>query len=371
MENSVRVELVRSVINDLPVIMIRFEWDLKLISRLKESGLARWSPEKRAWYIYEKNFNESKFREWIGSSAFIPDLIGLDEKLSNTGLLRAGICNLPEGYLEKLKIKRYSDSTIRTYSTYMLDFMMSFKGQDLTAITTDQINTYILDLIKNKRISESQQNQRINAIKFYYEKVLGKKKEYYSIDRPRKSNPLPKVLSEKEVLSMLNYTSNLKHKAIIGTIYSAGLRRSEIINLRIQDIHFDKKMIFLRGAKGKKDRTTVLADSTSEVLEKYLVEYSPNYWVFEGINRRQYSTTSIERIVNKAAKRAGINRHVTPHMLRHSFATHLMEQGVDARYIQTLLGHSSIKTTEIYTHVSKNSLANIKSPLDTILKKKY
>jgi integrase/recombinase XerD len=326
---------------------------------------------KRAWYIYEKDFNQDKFRELIGSLASLPDKIDIDENLSNTQLLRAGIYTLPEGYLEKLKTKRYSESTIRTYSSYMLDFIIAFSGHDLEEISTDQINTYILDLIKNDRISDSQQNQRINAIKFYYEKVLGRKKEYYSIDRPRKGNPLPKVLTEKEVLSMLHYTTNLKHKAIIGTIYSGGLRRSEIINLRIHDVHFDKMMVFIRGAKGKKDRTTVLADSTSEVLKKYLNEYSPNYWMFEGIDRRQYSPTSIERIVNKAAGRAGINRHVTPHMLRHSFATHLMEQGVDTRYIQTLLGHSSIKTTEIYTHVSKNSLAKIKSPLDTILKKKY
>lgn len=371
MEKSLCVVLVKSIINAEPVILVRFNWNAQLISRLKEMGTAKWSPAKRAWYIYEKNFNEFKFRKQIGLLADIPNEIGLDKNLANSELLRAGIYRLPQGYLEKLKIKRYSESTIRTYSTYMLDFMKAFDGHDLTEITTEQINAYILSLIRDKGISESQQNQRINSIKFYYEKVLGRKKEYYSIDRPRKSNPLPKVLTENEVLSMLNFTTNLKHKAIIGTIYSAGLRRSEIINLRIQDIHFDKKMLFIRAAKGKKDRATVLADSTSEVLKKYMNEYRPNYWMFEGVNRKQYSSTSIERIVNKAGNRSGINRHVTPHMLRHSFATHLLEQGVDVRYIQTLLGHSSIKTTEIYTHVSKNTLANIISPLDSLLKKKY
>lgn len=234
----------------------------------------------------------------------------------------------------------------------------------MTEITTDQINSYILKLIKNDRISDSQQNQRINAIKFYYEKVLGRKKEYYSIDRPRKGNPLPKVLTENEVLSMLHYTTNLKHKAIIGTIYSAGLRRSELINLRIQDVHFDKMMIFIRGAKGKKDRTTVLANSNSEVLKKYMIEYCPNYWMFEGVNRKQYSSTSIERVVNKAAKKAGINKRVTPHMLRHSFATHLISKGSALPYVHKLLGHSNIKTTKIYTHVADNDLKNLLNPLD-------
>jgi integrase/recombinase XerD len=370
MENSVSVVLERSVINNLPVILIKFKWNVQLISKLKELGIAKWSPAKRAWYIFEQNFNEDKFREQFSSIATLSDGISKDEKLTNSALLRAGIYSLPEGYLEKLKIKRYSDSTIRTYKSYMLDFLIAFEGQDLTTITTEQINTYVLNLIVDHRISGSQQNQRINAIKFYYEKVLGREKEYYNIDRPRKGHPLPKVLTENEVLSMLHFTTNLKHKAIIGTIYSAGLRRSEIIKLRIQDIHFDKKILFIRGAKGKKDRTTILADSTAEVLKKYLDEYKPNYWMFEGVNRNQYSSSSIERIVNKAGRGAGINRHVTPHMLRHSFATHLLEQGVDVRYIQNLLGHSSIKTTEIYTHVSKNSLAKIISPLDSFLKKK-
>ncbi|MFC2089232.1 site-specific tyrosine recombinase/integron integrase [Bacteroidota bacterium] len=295
----------------------------------------------------------------------------VQEKLTNSELLRAGIYKLPAGYLEKLKIKRYSESTIRAYSTYMLDYMLAFDGQDLTAITTEEINAYILDLIRNKEISESQQNIRINAIKFYYEKVLGRKKEYYNIDRPRKGNELPKVISEEEVLAILKNTENLKHKAILATFYSAGLRRSEIINLRIQDIFFDKKMIFVRGGKGKKDRTTILADSNSELLKKYMKIYKPNYWMFEGLNRKQYSATSILCILNKAVEKSGINKHITPHMLRHSFATHLMEQGVDGRYIQTILGHASIKTTEIYTHVSKKSLANIISPLDKIIKKKY
>jgi integrase/recombinase XerD len=173
------------------------------------------------------------------------------------------------------------------------------------------------------KISESQQNQRINAIKFYYEKVLGLNREFYDIERSRKKHVLPKVLSEVEIIKIIEAIGNFKHKAIIATIYFAGLRRSELINLRKQDVDFDKNIIFIRGAKGKKEDYT-----TYVTLSKRL------------------------------------------DFLRHSFATHLLEQGVEVRYIQNLLGHESTKTTEIYTHVSKKSLANIKSPLNKIFEDK-
>jgi site-specific recombinase XerD len=277
---------------------------------------------------------------------------------------------IPSGYLEKLEQRRYSKNTIRAYVAYIRDFATTFQGRDLAQIKKEEINRYILGLIRNRGISPSQQNQRINAIKFYYEKVLGRERQYYDIERPRKIMTLPKILTEDEVLAILRCTTNLKHKAILGTIYSAGLRRSELINLRKQDILFDKELIFIRGGKGMHDRMLALSESISIVLKKYLGIYKPNYWLFEGPERKQYSPSSISRILYNSARKAGIERRITPHMLRHSFATHLHEQGADIRYIQLVLGHASSKTTDIYTHVSKRSLANVKSPLDTILKRK-
>jgi len=228
-----------------------------------------------------------------------------------------------------------------------------------------------LHLIRNEKISYSQQNQRINAIKFYYEHVLGFRKENYLIDRPRKEFHLPKVISEKEIMAILKALSNLKHKTILATIYSAGLRRSELINLRKQDLLLDKNLLFIKGGKGNKDRVTILSKQLKGVLMKYIEEEKPNYWLFEGVNRKQYSATSIRNILNFAVRKANINKKVTPHMLRHSFATHLLEQGTDLRFIQELLGHSSSKTTEIYTHVSNRSLAKIQSPLDVIIDYNY
>ena len=276
---------------------------------------------------------------------------------------------LPTGYKERLERKRYSPNTMKSYMGYMKDFIQDQKGKDLNEVTPEEVNAYILKLIRKKGISPSQQNQRINAIKFYYEKVLGQEKRFYNIERPKKSRTLPKVLTETEVLSILKSLENIKHKAIIGTIYSSGLRRNELINLRKQDIVFENKILNIRGSKGKKDRISVLSDSLAVVLKKYLEIHKPNYWLFEGPNRKKYSATSISKILHRAAQKAGIEMRVTPHMLRHSFATHLLEQGIDIRYIQIILGHESTKTTEIYTHVSKKSLSNISSPLDVILKK--
>ncbi len=276
---------------------------------------------------------------------------------------------LPDGYLDILQRKRYSEHTITTYACYMKEFQMAFQDHSLENINVRQINDYILELIKIYSISASQQNQRINAIKFYYEKVLGRTKEYYAIERPKKCRRLPDLLSEEEILSMIIATKNLKHKAIICTLYSAGLRRSELINLRKHDLQFDRKMILVKNAKGNKDRTTMLSEYLAEILHQYMEAEKPNYWLFEGVDRRRYSATSIAKVIKKAAQLAGIERNVYPHMLRHSFATHLVEQGISTLHIQSMLGHESSKTTEIYTHISKTSIAHIKSPLDIILGK--
>jgi len=275
--------------------------------------------------------------------------------------------HLPEGYLELLLRKRYSQSTIKTYTNYFLQFMAYFNNQELKTITHQQINVYILKLIEFKKISSSQQNQRINAIKFYYEKVLGRKREYFHISRPRKESTLPTILTLGEVENLIQLTKNQKHKCILMTIYSGGLRRSELINLKVADIDSQRMSIKVCGAKGKKDRFTLLSEKLVIELRTYYKEYHPRIWLFEGQKGGQYSATSIEKLFREAVKRARIRKHVTPHSLRHSFATHLLEQGTNLRYIQELLGHSSTKTTEIYTRVTSNALMKIRNPLDQLV----
>lgn len=270
--------------------------------------------------------------------------------------------------MEKLEQKRYSISTRRTYEAYFKDFMHAFDHKELETINKDEINAYILRLIKTHNISPSQQNQRINAIKFYYEKVLGREKIYFDIDRPKGSKHLPQVISKTEVIKIIKQCNNIKHRCILSLIYSAGLRRSELINLVPSDILSERGQIRIRNAKGKKDRYSLLSPYLLRELRNYYKIYRPDKWLFEGQKSgTPYSPTSIRKILSRAALGAGIQRRVTPHMLRHSFATHLLEQGVDLRYIQVLLGHSSSKTTEIYTHVSTQSYQNIINPLDAIL----
>jgi len=267
-------------------------------------------------------------------------------------------------YKNLLVQKRYSDNTIGMYCNYFGDFCKYFIGQDLKEITTAEINNYILNLIELKNISISQQNQRINAIKFYYEKVLGREKQYYELHRPKKEHKLPKVLSKKEVKRIFDVTKNLKHKCILMLIYSAGLRRSELLNLMPDDIDSERMVIHINGAKGKKDRISLLSDNLLQLLRQYYKEYRPKKYLFEGQNGGRYSASSVANILKKAAIKAGIRKNVTPHMLRHSFATHLLEQGTDLRYIQELWGHDSSKTTEIYTHVSKKAIDKIINPMD-------
>ncbi len=275
---------------------------------------------------------------------------------------------MPEKALKKFEDlliqKRYSINTRKVYCHYFKDFQTYFRHDKLEDISTEKINNYILELIQTKNISVSQQNQRINAIKFYYEKILGGEKQYYELHRPKKEHKLPKVLSKNEVKRIFDVTNNLKHKCILMLIYSAGLRRSELLNLTPEDIDSERMLIHINGAKGKKDRISLLSDNLLQLLRQYYKEYHPNKYLFEGQSGGKYSASSVANILKKAAGKAELRKVVTPHMLRHSFATHLLEQGTDLRYIQELLGHGSSKTTEIYTHVSKKAINNIKNPID-------
>ena len=240
------------------------------------------------------------------------------------------------------------------------------RERDVDVLTKEDIQEYILYLKEKRSYSSSSQNQAVNAIKFYYEKVKGQQRETYWIERPRKETKLPKVISEEEVVRMLQGIDNLKHLAIVSLLYSSGLRRSELLNLKKGDINVARKQILVEGGKGKKDRITILSETALEVLKKYVIEYKPTHFLFEGKPGNKYSSTSVAKIVQQAAEKAQTPMKVTPHILRHSFATHLMDQGIETRYIQILLGHESLNTTAIYAHVSTKSLNSISSPLDRL-----
>ena len=244
-------------------------------------------------------------------------------------------------------------------------FINHYKNLELRNIDEQHVDNYISYLVNSGK-SNSYINQSINAIKFYYEAVLGMPNRFYLVDRPRKEERLPSVLSKEQVSKMIHSTNNLKHRCIISLLYSAGLRIGELRALKIENIDSDRMLIHVKAAKGNKDRYTVLSKSILMLLRTYYTEYRPQIYMFEGPGRKLYSETSIQKIVKRAALRAGIRKKVTAHTLRHSFATHLLEDGTDLRYIQSLLGHNSPKTTEIYTHVAVNSFKGIQSPLDSL-----
>jgi site-specific recombinase XerD len=273
---------------------------------------------------------------------------------------------IPTSYLNTLEQKRYSKNTVKVYRTYFRDFLLHFSGRDPRSISKREIQEYLLYLVTKKRISASQQNQRINAIKFYYEKVLGRKREYYFLNRPKKERKLPSVLSKEEVQKIIKQPRNIKHRCILMMLYSAGLRRSELINLRIGDIDSRRMLIRINQGKGNKDRYTLLSKQMLLELRIYYQSFQPKDWLFEGQGGKPYSGTSIENIFRSALQKSGVKKKASPHTLRHSFATHLLEQGINLRYIQELLGHSSTKTTEIYTRVSNQKLSEIQNPLDKL-----
>ncbi|CAM4343042.1 site-specific tyrosine recombinase/integron integrase [Gillisia limnaea] len=269
----------------------------------------------------------------------------------------------PESYLLKLELKRYANNTVKTYVSCFEAFINHYRHIEPESINENDIRAYLQKLIQEGS-SNSYINQAINAIKFYYEVVMEMPNRFYGMERPRVEEKLPQVLAKEDVLAIIEKTNNVKHRCIVSLLYSAGLRRGEVLNLKPDDIDSKRMVIRVCSGKGNKDRYTILSEKLLIDLRKYFLEWRPKTHLFEGPKGNQYSAESVVKIVKEAARKAGIRKRVTPHILRHSFATHLLENGTDLRYIQVLLGHKSSKTTEIYTHVATNIFFKIKNPLD-------
>ena len=333
-----------------------------------------WSDEFRMYHIANTSDNLNKVFDglrgevWVNGNSFFASKEDLNiEKPKNIEQYRKrqldnGLKRCPAAYLDKLELHKYAENTVKTYVHHFECFINHYSHIQPNDITENEIREYVKMLLR-KGSSNSYINQSINSIKFYYECVLGMPNRFYTIERPRKRKQLPKVLSKEEVLSIIKNTNNLKHKCIVALLYSAGLRRSELLNLKICDIDGKRMLISVKDAKGNKDRMTVLSPTLLDNLRTYYKAYRPKKYLFEGPKYGRYSASSVIKIISRAAHRAGIQKKVTPHMLRHSFATHLLEDGTDIRHIQLLLGHNSTKTTEIYTHVAETSFNGVKDLL--------
>lgn len=313
-------------------------------------------------------FKTFRGEAWVNGNFFFAERIlnkdnaDIDVEWFRKRKLENGFRPCPEEYLLKLELKRYSNNTVKAYVNCFEAFINYYGSFDPIDINENEIRLYLQKLVQEGK-STSYINQAINSIKFFYEIVHGMPNRFYTIERPRKVTKLPKVLSKEEVLAIIGHTNNIKHRCIVALLYSSGLRRNELLNLKVTDIDSKRMMVCVKRAKGNKDRFTVLSNELLRDLRDYYREYRPKEFLFEGARGGIYSATSILNIIDSAAKKAGIRRKISPHMLRHSFATHLLENGTDIRHIQLLLGHNSTKTTEIYTHVANKSFMNIKDLL--------
>jgi integrase/recombinase XerD len=267
---------------------------------------------------------------------------------------------------QALTLKNYAYRTIKSYKNCFRAFIKHYNELKPSTLTRRQIDAYLYYMRKERGISISHQSQIMSAIKFFYTSVIKQPEKVEGLFQPRRENRLPNVLTEAEVVRLLKSVDNIKHRCMLMMGYSAGMRIGEVVNLQLCDLQLEARRVFVRSGKGNKDRCTLLSDKMITALKDYFELYRPVHWLFEGVDGGKYSDRSLQEIFIRAKEASQINPNATFHTLRHSFATHLLERGTDLRYIQELLGHSSSKTTEIYTHITKKGMGNLKSPLDSL-----
>jgi integrase/recombinase XerD len=380
------IEIDQANVDGRVRIRLFFAFDAEIIELIKGLPGARWHPVMKCWHVAPVLGPAVKLNHrFFGKLEFVPVQESGSPGVRKSGgqdvtkpviACHSGFDNdlvpilpdraMPEEFLKTMKLRQYSMRTIKTYAEMLKLFMRFYRDRDLDGLTDEDIREYLLYLVDKKGVSQSYQNQAINAIKFYYEQVLGRPTRKYYLQRPKPEKKLPGVLSEEEVTAILKQVENLKHKCILYLIYSAGLRLGETLNIRIRDIDSQRKMVIIHQGKGRKDRYSLLSDTLLELLRKYYKVYKPKEWLFEGQYGGQYSDKSVQTIFKRALKASGVRKQASVHTLRHSFATHLLEHGTDIRYIQELLGHVNTKTTLIYTHITKTGFEKIKSPLDNL-----
>ena len=339
------------------VIFVQFPYDSSRKNELKEKfPSAKWSASKKNWYLPDTNAVRNE--------------IGMTPKTEMGKLVISHIHPVNQVALKRmhelLLLKAYSPKTIKTYCYEFSQLLYLLKSLHVDTMQPERLRSYILYCITKLKLSENQIHSRLNALKFYFEQVLHREKMFIEIPRPRKKETLPKVISKNDIAKLFNKVGNLKHLVMLKLCYGMGLRVSEIVNLKISDIDSNRMLVHIEAAKGKKDRYVTLPSSILDNLRNYYLAYRPKKYLFGGQNGEKYSIRSVQAVFKNAMQKAKINKTVGIHGLRHSYATHLLEYGTDMYFIQQLMGHKDIKTTEIYAKVGNRQLSNIKSPLDDL-----
>ena len=350
--------------------VVSFAYSKEYVDKIKSLGSGRYNPKEKTWHFAAQVEILEKIRQ-----VFLPEkikVIEIEPKFSkenldsNTRQHSAEHLILLGDYRKELILKGLSQKTQKAYIGHAKRFLISI-GKPSTALTEDDAKDYIFLMLDNAKVTSSYGNQLISALSILYERIL--ERPIDKIPRPKKDLKLPQVLSQQEVLQILRSVENPKHCTMLFMVYAAGLRVSEVVRLKVKDIDSKRKLVRIQQSKGRKDRYVMLSEVALSQLREYYKQYKPETWLFESGTKPDGHLTerSIQKVFERACKKANINKDVGIHVLRHSFATHLLEAGTDLRYIQSLLGHSSSKTTEIYTHVSNQNIASIQSPLDRLM----
>ncbi|WP_411767156.1 site-specific tyrosine recombinase/integron integrase [Winogradskyella sp. A3E31] len=355
-------------------IFLSFIYNEELINRIRGNLPARWSTTLKKWYVKNTPYNLKAIYKVLGTHTTLDNqlngerIIGKNtERENRKRQLNNNQKELLNGFYKYLKGKRYSENTVKVYTFFIADFIEFHNKKTVDALTNRDVELFIEAVFIKRNYSISTQRQFISALKLFVVFEPLTLIDSLELQRPKKDKKLPTVLSQVEVIELIRAAKNLKHRAIIALLYSSGLRISELLQLKISDIKIERRQIIVKNSKGRKDRYVTLADSFLPLLQNYLVSYKPTYYFIEGANGKTYSASSVRKFIYKYTKACGISVKVTPHTLRHSYATHLLEHGVGLRHIQELLGHSRPETTMIYTHVTRKDLLEIKSPLDNAI----
>ncbi len=364
-------------------ILIRFPYRWELVEQVRKLPSRRWDPELVAWRVPDTPADRDAVRKVLGVEP-VPakdDAAAGDhaDAIQSAQAQERGEtpCQSPEEHAsarlslparplerfeDEMRLRGYALPTRRAYLGHARRLLAEW---DASLELAEAIRSHILRKLDGGKMSRSYHNQLISALRLFCSEVLHHQLDRLPLDRPRRETRLPSVLSPEEFRRFLGAIRNPKHLALFAVTYSAGLRVSEVVRLRPEDLDRDRGTIQVRGGKGRKDRRTLLSASALALVDAYLRDRPPGRWLFPGGRPgRHLNTRTVQRVAEMARQRAGITKHVTPHVLRHSFATHLMENGTDVRVIQELLGHASVRTTEIYTHVSRRHIERIRSPFD-------
>lgn len=338
------------------VVLVKFQYNEELKADLRRRfPSAKWSATKKSWYLPDLPSVRRELKMMQRS-------VVAEKAAKIHPVNRSAYSKLNE----QLKLKGYSPSTIRIYLAEFDHLLQLLDDYPVQGLDPKRLKDYLLYCINVKKMGERKMNGKINAIKFYFEQVQHRPKMFFDIPRPKKPITLPKMLSKSEVKKLFKNTRNLKHLIALQLSYGMGLRVSEVVNLKITDIDSKRMVVHVVGAKGKKDRYVPLPESLLERLRRYYIQYKPKEYLLEGQYGGAYAKSSLQQVFKRSMKLAGINKNIGIHGLRHSYATHLLESGADMRFIQELLGHNSIKTTQVYTKVTPRSISKIKSPLDDL-----